>query len=288
MIDYSAWIIEYAHIPTQAIGSVLALAFNEGTYEVSFTFSALEGGGKKILLDLGYDQRDPISLEMSRRDNAQSWRGPEILINKIGWYPDDVDTVIFTHAHYDHLGSMKYFPRAQFYIQRRELMGWLWAMGLEKKYQHLTMALNPDAVRDASELVASGRMILLDGIVENLFDGISIYPAYDSHSYASQIVSVKQINGENRVFVGDVAYLPENFIGKNNNGQYVPIGMGCGSSYNMMRDLDFIMQLVNGKLENVLIGHSTDNFRRYPSWLDDDTLRVAEIHLAADRKSVLS
>jgi glyoxylase-like metal-dependent hydrolase (beta-lactamase superfamily II) len=285
MTDYSIWILEYAHIPSQARGSVLALAFNEGVYEVSFAFSALEGGKKKILVDLGYDQRNPVSLQMSQRDNAIGWKGPESVIKKIGWHPEDIDAVIFTHAHYDHLGSLKYFPKAQFYLQRRELMGWLWAIGLEKKYSRINMALNPEALCEAADLVAAGRMILLDGTVENLFDNISIYPAYDSHSFASQVVCVKQPDGENRVFTGDLAYLRENFTGQNNDGQYVPVGMGCGTTYNMMRDLDMILNLANGNLDNIVIGHLSDNFEYYPSWQDKDTLRVAEVHLASGQRS---
>ncbi|MHB8063926.1 MAG: hypothetical protein ACYDG2_15065, partial [Ruminiclostridium sp.] len=115
-----------------------------------------------------------------------------------------------------------------------------------------------------------------------------LVPAYDGHSFASQIISFKNtVNGvdEKMVMVGDLAYGRENFMGIDGSGVYVPIGIGIGSSYNMIKTFDEIMNLVDGKLENVIIGHESKSWELYPSWKTDDGLHVAEVCLAPGEKT---
>src|SRR5450759_2641511 len=45
MANYSMWVLEYAHVPTQAIGSVLAGQYNQGVRLLAFGYMVLKGEG---------------------------------------------------------------------------------------------------------------------------------------------------------------------------------------------------------------------------------------------------
>ncbi|MHB8064937.1 MAG: MBL fold metallo-hydrolase, partial [Ruminiclostridium sp.] len=163
MSNYSAWLLEYAHIPEQPISAILAGQHNKGTRDLTFTFGVIVGEGHKILIDAGINGDDEISKKLSIRDGLKDFQPPVKMLQKIGLKTEDIDTVIFTHAHFDHMENMDAFPNAHFYVQKKEIMGWIEAMTLEKKFSSLAFALNPNDIVHAIEKIQSGRMTLIDG-----------------------------------------------------------------------------------------------------------------------------
>ncbi len=288
MAQYSIWLLEYAHVPTQHISSVLAGQHNKGTRELVFSYLLLKGEGHNILVDVGTNQSDPYTQKLHERDHVFDWQSPEKVLAKVGLTPEDIDTVFITHAHYDHMDNLNAFCNAHFYLQRKELEGWLWAMSLDPKYSFINLALNPSNVVTAVEKVKEGRMTLVDGECENILPGIHLYPNYDGHSFAHQVVVIDNtINGvkERWVAAGDAAYVRENLTGIGGDGSYVPLGLAVGSPYNMMKALDDVIQLVEGNMKNIIVGHECDNWELFPAWKTEDGLHVAEIFLAADEPS---
>lgn len=83
---------------------------------------AVEGDGHKIIVDTGIR-----SLEWVRKYLGDQY---EVLQEKdetmegaletIGWRPEEVDIVINTHLHYDHVGCNYLFKNARFYVQKIE------------------------------------------------------------------------------------------------------------------------------------------------------------------------
>lgn len=288
MIEYSMWLLEYAYIPALPVSVFLASEHNKGDMSVTYTYTALVSDEHKILIDCGTDNHDPYCKALCDRDNVCGWQSPEAVLEKIGLKPEDIDTIIFTHAHYDHLDNLCAFPNAHYYIQSRELMGWLWAAGLDQRYSNLTKALNPNALKKALHMVNEGRMTLLDGKVDNLLPGIHVEPAYDGHSYASQIVTVNCGDGVKHIIIGDLAYSSINFTGTEENGHaYIPIGLLTGSQFNFFQGLDRCLELADNDFSKILIGHETGNWTKYPSKLYGDGLHVAELALRASDKSIL-
>ena len=49
------------------------------------------------------------------------WAAPVDVLKRAGVHPDEVDTVLLTHNHFDHAGCAGEFPNAHLYIQRREV-----------------------------------------------------------------------------------------------------------------------------------------------------------------------
>ncbi len=130
---YSMYLLEYSYIPGLPCSLFLSTEHNKGNMPVTYTYTALVGEGHNILVDCGTDNSDPICKAFCDRDDVTGWQPPEAVLAKIGLTPEEIDTVIFTHAHYDHLDNLEAFSRAHYYIQSRELMGWLWAAGLDKR-----------------------------------------------------------------------------------------------------------------------------------------------------------
>lgn len=289
MADYSIWLLEYAYVPTQAISSVLYGQHNQGIRKLSFAYMILKGESHIVMIDVGLDpEQDDVARSYVKRDNVVNWQSPIAVLAKVGIKPEDVDTIFLTHAHYDHIGNLTAFPNANFFIQKRELLDWLWAASLPRKFQGMNIAINPNDLENATKILLNRRMTLVDGVVENILPGIELRPAYDGHTFASQMVVINITSGEGKgkwINVGDLAYVRNNLTGINNNGMYVPIGLSVGTQYNMLKSLDEIMSIVDGDVNRVIVGHETDNWNIYPSWQTDDGLHVAEINLAPGEKS---
>lgn len=284
MSTYSMWLLEYAHVPRQPISSLLAGQHNKGTRELSFTYIVLVGEGHNILIDTGIDLNDKNSKLMAKRDGVIDWQSHDKILGKIGLKPEDIDTVIFTHAHYDHMEGLDDFKNATFYIQKKEIMNWIEMMSLDKKYSSLLFAINPNDIIFAVEKIKSKKMILLDGEYNNILPGIDVIPFYNSHTFASQIVIINGLT-EKWVIVGDLAYVRENITGINQDGIYVPVGLGIGSPFNIIKTYDDILKISDYDLNHIIIGHETDNWELYPSWITEDGLHVAEIYLAPGAKT---
>lgn len=281
---YSIWLMEYAHVEQQPISSVLSGQHNKGTRELAFSYVLLVGNGHTVLIDTGTDGESELTKKMHARDGVKLWQPPEAVLGKVGVKPEDVDTVLITHAHYDHMDNLHAFPNAKFIVQEKEILGWTWAMSREKRFRSPNMALKPDNIHEALRLIEEGRMKLVDGEVRDVLPGIDLYPAYDGHTFASQIVAVRR--GEDALaFVGDIAYVRENILGIGGDGVYVPVGLAVGSPYNQMKSFDDIIRIVKGKKEKIVIGHETDNWKLYPSRKYEDGLYVAEICLAQGEKT---
>ncbi|WKU03355.1 N-acyl homoserine lactonase family protein [Micromonospora sp. HUAS LYJ1] len=86
----------------------------------------IEGAGQTILIDTGLGAIDEVSAMQSRYgvDFVASRSEDQDLVAGLarhGVRPADVDVVVLTHLHFDHVGNNELFPRAKFIVQRDEL-----------------------------------------------------------------------------------------------------------------------------------------------------------------------
>jgi len=94
----------------------------------------IEGDGQKIVVDTGYDPSEsgPNSARtVLAKHGFALWteHRPEWTVEnqlaKVGVTPAEIDLVILTHCHFDHIGNNLKFPNARFLVQRDELS---WAL----------------------------------------------------------------------------------------------------------------------------------------------------------------
>ncbi len=78
----------------------------------------LQGGNLKILVDTGTSADYYHATGVPQQEHIQYL---EEGLGKFGVQPADIDIVILTHLHADHVEQAKRFTRAKFFIQKEEL-----------------------------------------------------------------------------------------------------------------------------------------------------------------------
>lgn len=86
----------------------------------------IQGAGKNILVDTGLPPREELdSLQVryagTGPDHYLSERNIVDQLNGLGVTPEDIDIVIITHLHYDHVGMNEVFTNATFLIHPLEV-----------------------------------------------------------------------------------------------------------------------------------------------------------------------
>jgi glyoxylase-like metal-dependent hydrolase (beta-lactamase superfamily II) len=282
--DYSIWVLEYAH-GVSPVSGVLYAEHNRGTVRMPYAYVVLKNSDRVVMIDVGYNYAK-YGRTIADRFGVVDWRPPSIILPEVGVTPDDVTDVIVTHAHFDHFGNSEDFPRAVFFLQEREIGQWLWALTLPKQFLSLQSALDPDDIVAAARLAAGGRLRLVDGDVEDIVPGIDVHAAFDTHTFGSQFVTVKNHGGSDPwILAGDLRYVFENVTGVDGSGVYVPVGSATGSQLNLLQATEHMMQLVDRDERRIIPVHDDRLGQRFPSRKGSAGLTVTEITLAPGEPS---
>lgn len=160
----------------------------------------IQTGTKNILIDTGYGPKLPDK----QRQNMAAEHGEPLLVSlgQLGLTADDIDTVIFSHLHFDHAGGatrlneagelVPVFPRAEYIAQRHE---WIVATA---DYPELRGAYPPE---NLLPLKASGQLRLMDGNVE-ILPGIRSMVT-GGHTEAHQALVITS-DGQTAAYLGDI------------------------------------------------------------------------------------
>lgn len=247
------------------------------TFPNPFSFTLLQGAGKTILIDCGIDLRDPTKAAIFGACGAQNGHGPVEVLATVGVKPEEVDAVILTHAHFDHASGIDCFPNAQFYLQRKELEGWQ-DIRNHPKYAALPFfCMDMSDVERLEKLEKTGRLTLLDGDVENLFPGISVYSVGFGHSFDLQMVMVDTEKGK-FLHTGDACNRPENLLGTESFPFYLPnTEFAVGPALNIVRGFDRIMELVHGDVTHLIMTHDDTRRDLFPWHKSELGLSIFEI-----------
>jgi N-acyl homoserine lactone hydrolase len=281
MSDYSIWLVECGSIRQFPIGAIYGGQFNAGTTSIPFGFVVLAGEGHVALIDTGFDYNGH-SRDVADRTKVVGWRPPAEIMARLGLAPNDVDTVLLTHAHWDHAGNLAAFPNARFYLQRRELTEWRRLIAAPIKYASLMSAIDPADLAVLDDLERSGRLELVDGDSADVLPGIDLMAAHETHTPGHQVVAIRTRDGS-YVAAGDCVMAEAN-LGRGGREAYVPVGSVHGSQVRLFELYDRMLERVDGQPARILAVHDGGTWSRYPT-SERDGLHVAEVHRAGRQET---
>ena len=295
MALYSIWVLEYAYANTFPKTGVLYGAHNQGSLKLAYCYTVIKGNGHLAMQDVRYNNKD-YAKEFADSLGLEKWQSPRTVLGEIGISPEDVDTVFISHAHFDHFGNVRDFPNATFYIQEREISKFVWALSLPERMRFLLTGIDPGDILRGVELATQGRLVCIDGDMENVLPGIDLRAALDTHTFGSMWVAVrndgKPVSQDTWVLAGDLAYQFENLgdSGKGGppDGHYVPIGLAVGSQTNLLMATESMIKEVGNETRRVIPPHEERIKNRFPSRITKNGLRITEICLADGDRSMVA
>lgn len=158
----------------------------EGFTELPVTVFLVQGNGHNILIDTGMS--DTERAGKYHHPGSYQPEGAAIYeqLEAMGMKCDEIDTIIFTHLHWDHVYYLNRFPKAKLYVQKSEYEFALNPIPLYyKSYEYPVLGIKPQF--DGREFE------LLEGECE-IMEGISVYLS-TGHSVGHQTVTVNTTEG---------------------------------------------------------------------------------------------
>ena len=204
-------------------------------HDMDYFIWVLKNGDDVIVVDTGYDSAE------GRRRQRPVLRDPGEALKAVGVSAQAVKTVIITHLHYDHAGTLDQFPNAMFHLQAAELA---YATGPCMCNHVLQMPFTADHVCQMVRNVYSGRVVFHEGAGE-IAPGVTVHHT-GGHSRGLQAVRVKTASGY-LCLASDASHYYENFIRR----KPFPIVV---DAEDMLRGFDIIQSLASSR-DLVVPGH---------------------------------
>ncbi len=175
------------------------VADERGLFPMAITCYLVRSNGKNYLVDTGLGNRRRPGFPRGKLDET---------LREMGIDPADIDIVLNTHLHIDHVGwntvdnddgtKRTFFPNAEFYFQQAEWDFWMTRERLSDiANQHLVDCVEP--------LVAEGRLKFFNG--EGAIDEALTYVPSPGHTPGHVAIGVMSA-GERGIIIGDASHHP--------------------------------------------------------------------------------
>ncbi len=198
MTHYEVHAIKYGSHVLKSSQAFLMEDPHDSPWPIFYYVWLVQGGGRNILIDTGFTK------ERAAKRGRSIERCPSEGLKTFGLGPEDIDTVILTHLHYDHAGNIPLFPNADIYIQDKEVS---FATGRYVRYPAVRLPFEADDVCELVRQNYNGRVRFVDGDKE-LFDGFKVH-LMGGHSRGLMCVTVATRRGL-VVLASDCAHFYDN------------------------------------------------------------------------------
>ena len=213
---------------------------------LDFFIWVIRNANRTILVDTGFD-----TVEANRRGRPLDLEPVEAL-KRVGIAAEDINTIVITHLHHDHAGTLDHFPAARFHIQESEVA---YATGACMCEESMRGPYSADHICSFVKKIYSGRVKFHDGDAE-IAPGITVH-AVPGHTKGLQCVRVATQSGP-LVLASDAAHYYENFERR----QPFSVTLDVEQT---LRSYTRLEQLA-GSNTRIVPGHDPLVLQRYPAW----------------------
>jgi N-acyl homoserine lactone hydrolase len=219
------------------------------------------GAKKKIVVDTGPPDMER-TLKYHPYAKSEPNRPDQNIVSqlaKAGVKPEEVDVVILTHLHWDHVGDVTKFPNAEFIVSQEELRFALDPIPpLYIGYEALRLGLEPLFLKVIE------RMRTVDMKETEIVDGVSVIPL-PGHTPGSIGVVVDTEKGPH-VITGDAVFKYGNLEGAPEERLPFLMSGVYTDMLAMWKSFELIDEIVKGDYSKVIPGHDSLVFQkeRYP------------------------
>ncbi len=217
---------------------------DDGPIGMDYFVWVIRNDERTILVDTGFS-------EEGARNRARTFvrEVPEIYA-ALGIDTDAEQTLVITHAHYDHIGNIDLFPRAQIVIAEAEYAFWDSAMGRRAQFAWSTEDAEIEALRTAH---AQGR-------VRTFRDSLALAPGVElielgGHTPGQSAVRVRTSEGDVLLASDAVHYYEE-------LDDDLPFAF-VADLPRMYAGFDRVHALMDEGVRHVVPGHDPDTLNRF-------------------------
>lgn len=255
--DYSIQAIRYANSPDVPVSALVIGGPKDVKVDIAMVIWLIRGGGHTILFDSGF-HRETFLKYFPMKDYLR----PDEAVKLAGVQPEEVTDIVISHAHWDHMGGIDLFPKANVWIQKDE-------------YRYYTMdawqpggnhgGIDPEDVKQLLQLNTEGRIHLVDGDNAEIFPGIRAYTG-SRHTYASQYLCVD--GNPPFVLASDNCYFYLNL------SSHLPSATFSEADHPANIAAQSRMIELAGSANRVIPGHDALQFQKFPT---TNNVRIAKI-----------
>jgi glyoxylase-like metal-dependent hydrolase (beta-lactamase superfamily II) len=255
--EYSIQAIRYASSPDVPVSELVVGGPKDVKVDIAMVVWLIRGGGHTILFDSGF-HRDTFLKYFPMKDYLR----PDEAVKLAGVKPEEVTDIVISHAHWDHMGGIDLFPKANVWIQKEEYRyytGDAWQPGGNHG------GIDPEDVKQLLQLNTEGRLHLVDGDNVEIFPGIRAYTGA-RHTYASQYLRVE--GNPPFVLASDNCYFYLNL------SLHLPSATFSDADHPANIAAQSRMLELAGSVDRVVPGHDALQFQKFPTSPDG---RIAKI-----------
>jgi len=236
---YEVHAVKYAHLPRKAWEVQITPDPHDADFPMDyFVWVAIpldeSGnrmlGGKPIVIDTGFN------AQVGGKRGREVKTNPADLLSHLGIDAREIEDVIITHLHYDHVGNWDRFPKARFHLQDKEMQ---FATG-----RHICQP----TFRHAYEIED------IVGMVRALYGKRVVF---GGHTMGMQSVRVMTRNGW-LVLASDASHY---YWGIEQKKLFAIVY----SVADMLAGYDKLKKLADDRIEMVVPGHDAEVMKRYPA-----------------------
>ena len=261
---FEVFAIKYArHDRTAELNFMDSSDFHDSNMPIDYFVWVARSKNRTYVIDTGFNTKT------ASKRNKEIMRCPVESLKLVGVDPADVEDVIITHLHYDHVGNFDLFPNCKFHLQEDEMS---YATGKYMGHKHFRHPFDVDHVTGMVREVYKGRVQFHDGDAE-LAPGFSIH-RIGGHTAGLQVVQVYTKRGW-VVLASDASHLYGNMELEN---PYPSIF----KSNEMVEGFQKLRDLADSN-DHIIPGHDPLVLDYYPALSDDLEGIVVRLDVAPNK-----